>query len=48
MKALCFYLATIAIAANVAGNLASSTAQGLEAIQQQRTEQLCKVNPSYC
>jgi len=48
MKALCFYLATIAIAANVAGNLASNAAQGLEAIQQQRAEQLCKVNPSYC
>ena len=48
MKALCFYLATIAIAANVAGNLASNTTRGLEAAQQQRTEQLCKVNPSYC
>ena len=48
MKVLCFYLATIAIAANVAGNLASNAAKGIEAAQEQRTEQLCKVNPIYC
>ena len=48
MKALILYIAAGAIAVNVAGNLARNTAESLESVQSQRSEQLCQVNPRYC
>lgn len=48
MKAILVYIAVIAVAVNVAGNLASNTAEGLKASQAARTEKLCAVNPVYC
>jgi len=48
MKALCTYLAIAAVAINVAGNLASNSAKGLQEASDRRSAQLCKVNQSYC
>ena len=48
MKSIFVYIAAIAIAMNVAGNLAANTAEGLKASQAARVEKLCAVNPVYC
>jgi hypothetical protein len=48
MKSILLYIAVIAVAMNVAGNLAANTAEGLKASQAARTERLCAVNPVYC
>ena len=48
MRALCIYLALTAVAANIATNVASRTAAGIERAQEQRIERLCAVNPIYC
>jgi len=48
MKAIFFYVALIAIAVNLAGNMASNTAKGMEAAQKARFEKLCQVNRIYC
>lgn len=48
MKLFFVYIVAIAVAMNVAGNMASNTAEGLKAAQAARTEKLCAVNPIYC
>lgn len=48
MKALLIYIAAGAIAINVAGNMASQTAEGIQAAREARSEKLCAVNRIYC
>lgn len=44
MKALLLYIAAGCIAVNVAGNIAASTAEGLQQRQSARIQAVCQVN----
>jgi hypothetical protein len=48
MKAILLYVFLMAVAVNVATNMAGNTAQGLQKIQLDRHAALCEVNEQYC